>query len=218
MNLHLVLAAALQALGFWSSPTQIGGELCQPAMTTETVSDFSLAGLGGFHEEGGDMLLAPDQDGVPPPLREQREGSEGSDAESGQGDAVALVAIAQPNLRVVGITHQAYVYPDNTCSVIFYVRIQNVGTATAWSLSVGAKGWGTPNISTCTGSWRAFNTTANLALGQYRTVAVYGPGYVGPRVLKGTSLTITGYADVHCSVAESSESDNSRNAAIRVGF
>lgn len=131
---------------------------------------------------------------------------------------LAALAPAAPNLVVTGITHRAFVSLDNTCSVIFDVRVKNVGTSTAWSLSVGARGWGTPSISTCTGTWRAFNTTGSLAPGQSRTVSVYGPGYVGPKVYRGTYLSITGFADLHCSVAESNESDNSRAASIRVGF
>ena len=127
-------------------------------------------------------------------------------------------ALAQPNLQVLGVTHIAYTYPDNTCSVRFYATVKNVGTATSNSFVVGAKGWGVASISTCTGTWRAINTTLGLAPGQSKVVLVSGPGYVGPRVLKGTYMTITAGADTHCAIAESNESDNKRVVSIRVGY
>ena len=80
------------------------------------------------------------------------------------------------------------------------------------------RGWGTPTISSCTGLWRAANTSASLSPGYCRSVLVYGPGWVGPKVRKGTYMTVTGYADHTCFLAESSEYDNSRVQTIRVGY
>jgi hypothetical protein len=134
------------------------------------------------------------------------------------GLELAYAAFAQPNLQVASVRHVAYTYPDNTCSVRFYVTVKNAGTATSNSFVVGAKGWGVPTISTCTGTWRAINTTLGIAPGQSKAVLVYGPGYVGPRVLKGSYLSVTEGADTHCAVAESNESDNKKTVSIRVGY
>jgi len=131
---------------------------------------------------------------------------------------VAEAFTDKPNLRNEGISHSPYCGPDSMCSVVFYNTVCNRGTGTAWSFSTAMKGWGIPTISTCTGTWRAFNTSANLAPDKCISVLVYGPGYVGPKVRKGTSLTLTGYADAHCTAAESNESDNSRVKTITVGY
>jgi len=131
--------------------------------------------------------------------------------------APSPAAPALPNLTVVGITHTYYVYPDNTCSVVLRVRVRNSGAATSNGFVVGAKGWGTASISSCTGTWRAINTTASLGASQERTITVYGPGYVGPRILRGSALTVTARADTHCAIVESSESDNALTRTIHVG-
>jgi len=37
----------------------------------------------------------------------------------------------------------------------------------------------------------------------------YGPGYIGSQVSLGSCIRVTSYADIHCSVSESNENDNS---------
>ena len=125
---------------------------------------------------------------------------------------------ALPNLRVEGIQHTASCGSDGTCSVVFYSTVYNRGTGSSRSFVLGMRGWGTPTISTCTGTWQATNTTTDLLAGSYRTILIYGPGYVGARVRKGTYLTVTSYADAYCAVSETSESDNSLTRTIRVGY
>ncbi len=129
-----------------------------------------------------------------------------------------FAAASTPNLRNEGISHAASCGSNNYCSVVFYNTICNRGTATVWSHVTGMKGWGTPQISTCTGLWQAFDTAGSLAPGACASILVYGPGFVGSQVRKGSYLTVTGYADIYCNVAESSESDNSRTQTIRVGY
>lgn len=133
-------------------------------------------------------------------------------------NTMATALIASPNLQVIGITHTDYRNSDGRYSVLFDVRVKNVGAAgTVRSFSVGARGWAPATIATCTGSWCAQTTTLAFAAGQTRTIRLYGPGYVGPRFARGVSFTVTVRADVYCSIAESSESDNSRSALIVVG-
>lgn len=124
------------------------------------------------------------------------------------------------NLVNSGITHTAYCNSSNQCSVVFYNNICNTGSAsTSNGFVVGMKGWtASSSISSCTGNWKAINTTTSLSAGSCRTITIYGPGYVGSKVSKGTTLSVTGYADVHCNINETSESDNSRTASIRVGY
>ena len=135
-----------------------------------------------------------------------------------KGALLLDVAAALPNLRIEGIRHTASVGSDGTCSVVFYCTVGNRGAAMARSFVVGMRGWGTQTILTCTGTWQATNTTTDLAAGSSRSVLIYGPGYVGPRVRKGTYLTVTAYADTYCAVGETSEYDNSLTQTIRVGY
>ena len=46
---------------------------------------------------------------------------------------------------------------------------------------------------------------------------VYGPGYVGPPILKGTQMQLTAHADMYDAVEESSESDNAVDKTITIG-
>lgn len=130
-----------------------------------------------------------------------------------------VLATALPNLRVEGIRNVAGpVQFDGTCSVTFYCRVANRGTATARSFVLAMRGWGTQTIMTCTGTWQATNTTYDLPAGSTREILIYGPGYVGPRLRKGTYLTVTAYADAYCAVPEMSEYDNSLTQTIRAGY
>jgi hypothetical protein len=141
-----------------------------------------------------------------------------NEIEHSEGSRPQLAVAGLPNLHIEGISHVAYRGADGKYSVVFYVTVCNRGTATAWGFVAGMKGWGTPTISTCTGVWQAINTSSSLSPGSCRTMTFYGPGYVGPRVPKGSYLTVTGYADTHCAVRESSEYDNSFTKGIRVGY
>jgi len=128
----------------------------------------------------------------------------------------------QPNLQVLGVTHDYYVYPDQTCSVRFFAAVHNAGSATAWNFAVGMRsngvGWIQPTIGTpCSGYWNAIGTVPFIRPGDTKVVLVYGPGYVGPNVLKGTPMNLTAYADNYCAIGESNENDNSLDVNITIG-
>jgi Regulator of chromosome condensation (RCC1) repeat/CARDB len=126
-----------------------------------------------------------------------------------------------PDLEVRGIAHDYLVHPDHTCTVRFYVLVQNTGTATCGSFFVGLKSngpeWIPPSIPTTAGKWTGLGGSSYIGPGQAKVVTVYGPGYVGPPILKGTQMQLTAYADMYDAVEESSEGDNSLDKTITIG-
>ena len=128
-----------------------------------------------------------------------------------------VTAVGLPDLRVENITRSAIRGPDGKYSMTFYVTVANRGTAASGSFVVASKGWGYASISTCTGLWQATNTTSGLGVGATRTVTIYGPGYVGPRVSPNIAFSITALADAYCAVRESNEGNNGLTRGLRAG-
>lgn len=124
--------------------------------------------------------------------------------------------VPRPDLIVESVSHADILYSDGTASVLLRLKVKNIGNATAYGFTCGGKGWGFATIASCTGNWRSINTTTTYAPGQSKTVYVYGPGWVGPRVTQGSAFSVTTRADTHCSIQESNESNNARTAVIQV--
>jgi hypothetical protein len=126
-----------------------------------------------------------------------------------------------PDLEVRGITHDYVLHPDQTCTVRFYVLVQNSGTATCGGFLVGLRSngqeWVPPSIPTRTGNWTGLGASSYISPGKTKVVVVYGPGYVGPPILKGTQMQLTAYADMYDAVEESDEGDNALDKTITIG-
>jgi hypothetical protein len=128
---------------------------------------------------------------------------------------------ATPNLIVTGATRTS-TCSLGQCTVRFNVTVQNNGTATAINPYAGAD-WATTAlpVSGCSSAggstWKAigYNGT-NLAPGASMSILVYGPGYVGPKVSQGSSLSVKFGADPCGNTAESSESDNTTTIVFTV--
>lgn len=141
---------------------------------------------------------------------------------SGARPAAKNVGImSTPNLIVTGATHVS-TCSLGQCTVRFNVTVKNTGTATAINPYGGAD-WATTALpvggcSSAGGStWKAIGWNGtNLAAGASMSILVYGPGYVGPKVSQGSTLSVKFGADPCGNTAESSETDNTTNINFTV--
>lgn len=140
---------------------------------------------------------------------------------AGAGTGAQNVGImSTPNLIVTGATHTTVSCTLGQCTVRFTVTIKNTGTATAINPAAGAD-WATTAlpVSGCSSvggsTWKAIGwNNVNLAPGASMSILVYGPGYVGPKVSQGSSLSVKFGADPCGANAESNESDNTMNKSF----
>jgi len=130
-------------------------------------------------------------------------------------------ANGRANLTVLDIRYDYALHPDQTCSVKVYALVQNTGTSGASGFLVGLKSnrpdWVPPLIQTGTGKWTGLGGPQYLAPGQVRVVTIYGPGYVGPAIPKGTQMQLTAHADMYGAVKELRENDNELTKTVTIG-
>lgn len=141
---------------------------------------------------------------------------------AGAGTPAENVSVfSTPNLIVTGATRTS-TCSLGQCTVRFNITIKNTGTATAINPAAGAD-WATTAlpVSGCSSvggsTWMAIGwNNVNLAAGASMSILVYGPGYVGPKVSQGSSLSVKFGADPCGANAESNESDNTLNLTFTV--
>src|ERR1041385_8027201 len=86
-----------------------------------------------------------------------------------------------PDLRIEGLTATTSSRDAHgLCSVIFHCTVCNRGTATPANYVVGLRGWGTPTIASCMGSWTSGATLTQTAPGKGDSFTMDGPGFHGP--------------------------------------